>query len=140
MNINKQTRYLFSFSTLKNCDFKPLYSTGIYTEQIRVQLFRRKRRRKGNGQKPNQSHSTSCPQYQAGKEHVRLRQHKIKTVLAENQEDSSFPADGQTAIINKMNNLSKTNTKRTNIDNKNKPQQKHRLGTVSITRIVEMPV
>ena len=47
------------------------------------------------------------------------------------QRDSSFPADGHKAILNKMNTKSKTNRKRTNIDSKNKPQQKHRLGTVS---------
>ena len=47
------------------------------------------------------------------------------------QRDNSFPADGHKAILNKMNNKSKTNRKRTNIVNKNKPQQKHRLGTVS---------
>ena len=33
------------------------------------------------------------------------------------QMDSSFPADGQKAILNKMNNKSKTNRKRTNIGN-----------------------
>ena len=42
-----------------------------------------------------------------------------------------FPRDGHKAILNKMNNKSKTNRKHTNIDNKNKPQQKHRLGKVS---------
>ena len=45
------------------------------------------------------------------------------------QRDSSFPADGHKAILNKMNN--KTNGKRPNIDSYNKPQQKHRLGTFS---------
>ena len=35
------------------------------------------------------------------------------------------------ATLNKMNNKSKTNKKRTNIGNYNKPQKKHRLGTVS---------
>ena len=34
------------------------------------------------------------------------------------QGDSSFPADGHKAILNKMNNKSKTNRKRTNIDNR----------------------
>ena len=47
------------------------------------------------------------------------------------KEDSSFPADGHKNILNKMNNKSITNRKRTNIDNYNKSQQKHRLGTVS---------
>ena len=47
------------------------------------------------------------------------------------QRDSSFPADGHKAILNKMNNKSKTNRKRTNIDNYNKPQQKLSLATVS---------
>ena len=32
------------------------------------------------------------------------------------QRDSSFPADGHKAIPNKMNNKSKTNRKRLNID------------------------
>ena len=47
------------------------------------------------------------------------------------QGDSSFPTDGQKAILNKLNSKSKTNRKRTNADNWNKPQQKHRLGIVS---------
>ena len=34
-------------------------------------------------------------------------------------------------ILNKMNNLSKANKKRTEIDNYNEPQQKHRFGMVS---------
>ena len=33
------------------------------------------------------------------------------------QWDSSSPADGHKAILNKMNNKSKTNRKRKNIDN-----------------------
>ena len=32
-------------------------------------------------------------------------------------QSSSFPADGHTSILNKMNNKSKTNRKRTNIVN-----------------------
>ena len=40
-----------------------------------------------------------------------------KTTRAENQEDNSFPADGHQAILNRMNAKSKTNIKRTNIDN-----------------------
>ena len=47
------------------------------------------------------------------------------------QGDSSFPTIGHKAILNKLNSRSKTNRKRTNIYNWNKPQQKHRLGTVS---------
>ena len=42
---------------------------------------------------------------------------KIKTTQAKSQRDSSFPADGHKAILNKMNNKSKTNNKRTNTDN-----------------------
>ena len=56
---------------------------------------------------------------------------KIKTAKVKSQGDSSFPTDGHKAILNKLNSKSKTNRKRTNIDNWNKPQQKHRLGTVS---------
>ena len=33
------------------------------------------------------------------------------------QGDSSFPADGHKAILNKINNKAKTNRKRTYIDN-----------------------
>ena len=48
------------------------------------------------------------------------------------QRDSSFPTIGHEDILNKLNTKSKTNRKRTNIDNNyNKPQQKHRLGTVN---------
>ena len=47
------------------------------------------------------------------------------------QGDNSFLTDGHKAILNKLSSKTKTNRKRTNIDNKNKPQQKHRLGTVS---------
>ena len=32
------------------------------------------------------------------------------------QQDSSFPADDHSAILNKMNNKSKTNRRRTDID------------------------
>ena len=39
----------------------------------------------------------------------------------------SFPTDGHKTILNRINNKSKTNKKQTNIDNKNKTQQKHRL-------------
>ena len=39
------------------------------------------------------------------------------------QGDSSFPTDDHNGILNKLNSESKTNRKRTNIDNYNKPQQ-----------------
>ena len=39
-----------------------------------------------------------------------------KTARAESQEDSSFPADGQQAMLNKANRMSKTYTKKTNTD------------------------
>ena len=35
-----------------------------------------------------------------GKEYKQLRRHKIKSSQAENQEDSSFPADGHQALLN----------------------------------------
>ena len=37
------------------------------------------------------------------------RDTKIKTTLMKSQGDSSFPADGHKAILNKMDNKSKTN-------------------------------
>ena len=42
---------------------------------------------------------------------------KIKTAQVKSQGDSSFPTDGHKAILNKLNGKSKTNRKRTNIDN-----------------------
>ena len=42
---------------------------------------------------------------------------KIKTAKVKNQEDTSFPTDGDKARLNKLNSNSKTNRKRTNIDN-----------------------
>ena len=42
---------------------------------------------------------------------------KIKTEHVKSQGDSSFPTDGHNAILNKLISLSKTNRKRTNIDN-----------------------
>ena len=42
---------------------------------------------------------------------------KLKTTQMKSQRDNSSPADGHKAILNKMNNKSKTNRKRTNIDN-----------------------
>ena len=56
---------------------------------------------------------------------------KKNTAQAESKEVISFPADVHQAILNKINNSSKTNRKRTHIYNYNKPQQKHRLRTVS---------
>ena len=56
---------------------------------------------------------------------------KLKTVRVKSQEDSYIPTDGHKAILNKLNCKSKTNRKRTNIDNLNNPQQKHRIGMVS---------
>ena len=41
---------------------------------------------------------------------------KIKSIRAESQEDSSFPADDHRDILNKMNKTSKTNRNLTNID------------------------
>ena len=55
----------------------------------------------------------------------------LKTAQVKSQVDSSFPTDGHTAILNKLNTKLKRIRKRTNIDNLNNPQQKHRLGTVS---------
>ena len=34
---------------------------------------------------------------------TQFRRHTMRTVRAESQEDSTFPADGQPAILNKMN-------------------------------------
>ena len=56
---------------------------------------------------------------------------KIKTTQVKSQRNSSFPTAGHKAILNKLNSKSKTNRKRTNIDNQNKPKQKHRFGIVS---------
>ena len=42
---------------------------------------------------------------------------EIKTAQMKSQEDSSFPTDGHKAILNKLNSKSKTNWKRTNIEN-----------------------
>ena len=53
-----------------------------------------------------------------------------ETTKKESQDDSSFPADGHNAIITKANETTRANKKRTNIDNDNKPQQMHRLGTI----------
>ena len=41
----------------------------------------------------------------------------IKTAQVKSQGDSSFPTDGHKALLNKLNRTSKTNGKRTNIDN-----------------------
>ena len=50
--------------------------------------------------------SPSCP---SGRVHMYAQM--------KSQRDSSFPADGHKASLNKMNNKSKTNRKQTNIDN-----------------------
>ena len=42
---------------------------------------------------------------------------KIKTVQEKSQSDSSFPTIGHKDILNKLNSKSKTNRKRTKIDN-----------------------
>ena len=42
---------------------------------------------------------------------------ELKTAQVKSQGDSSFPTDGHKAIQNKFNSKSKTNRKRTNIDN-----------------------
>ena len=55
----------------------------------------------------------------------------LKTVRVKSQEDSYIPTDGHKAILIKLNCKSNTNRKRTNIDNLNNPQQKHRIGTIS---------
>ena len=57
---------------------------------------------KGNDQEPILSNSTSSPEHHSGKEHIQLRRHKIKTILVEIQWDSSFPADGHNACLNKV--------------------------------------
>ena len=67
---------------------------------------------KGRNQEPMQSN----PRHQMGKEHMQFRRHKIRTARAESQEDSSFPADGNQAILNKMYKKSETIKKRKNID------------------------
>ena len=51
------------------------------------------------------------------KGHLQLRRHLNKTVQVKSQGDSSFPTDGRKAILNKLNSKSKTNRKRTDIDN-----------------------
>ena len=47
--------------------------------------------------------------------------------------DSSFPTIDHKAILNELNSKSKTNRKRTNIDNENKPQQKQ---SIALERLV----
>ena len=51
--------------------------------------------------------------------HLKLEQWKA--------EGQSFPTDGHKTILNRINNESKTNKKRTNIDNKNKTQQNRKI-------------
>ena len=50
-----------------------------------------------------------------GQGHVQLRRHLNKNNTSEKPRDSSFPADGHKAILNKINNKSKTKRKWTNI-------------------------
>ena len=57
---------------------------------------------KSNDQEPILSNTTSSPKHQTGKEHKQLRRHKIKTIRVESQWDSSFPADGHKAGLNKV--------------------------------------
>ena len=57
---------------------------------------------KSNDQEPILSNTTSSPKHQTGKEHIQLRPHKIKTIRVESQWDSSFPADGHKASLNKV--------------------------------------
>ena len=57
---------------------------------------------KSNDQEPILSNTTSSPKHQTGKEHKQLRRHKIKTIRVESQWDSSFPADGHKASLNKV--------------------------------------
>ena len=57
---------------------------------------------KSNDQEPILSNTTSSPKHQTGKEHIQLRRHKIKTIRVESQWDSSFPADGHKASLNKV--------------------------------------
>ena len=84
---------------------------------ITTSFFFVKSRWKGSDQEAIQSNSTSCPKHQTGKELAQLRHHKMTAGRAENQEDNSFPADSHKAILNKVGIKSKTNRKRTNIDN-----------------------
>ena len=72
----------------------------------------------------NRYNRIPCPKHQTGKGHLNFDGTngnfdgtKIKTAQEKSQEDSSFPTDGHKAILNKLNSKSKTNRKRTNIDN-----------------------
>ena len=84
--------------------------------------------KKDNDQEQTQSNFTPCHKHKNRKgTRTTKTALKIKTTQVKSQGDSSFPADGHMAILNKMNSKSK----RTSIDNENKSQQEHRLGTVS---------
>ena len=52
-----------------------------------------------------------------GRDTYNLDGTKIKTAQVEIQGDSSFQTDGHNAVLNKLNSKSKTNRKRTNINN-----------------------
>ena len=62
---------------------------------------------------------------------TKIKTAQIQTAQAESQEVSSVPADVHQVILNKINRSSKINKKRTHNYNKNKLQQKHRLGMAS---------
>ena len=57
---------------------------------------------KSNDQESILSNTTSSPKHQTGKEHIQIRRHKIKTLRVVSQWDSSFPADGHKASLNKV--------------------------------------
>ena len=57
----------------------------------------------------------------------KVTKHK-KHHIQESQEVSSFPAGHNKAAMNRQHSIAMTNM---NINNKNDPQEKHRLGTVS---------
>ena len=59
---------------------------------------------------------STCPKQRMGQGHVQLRRHLNKNNTSEKPRDSSFPTDGHKAILNKINNKSKTKRKWTNID------------------------
>ena len=70
--------------------------------------------------------SKSRPKHQTGEGQAQLRRHLILEQWK--AEEQSFPTDGHKIIPNIIKNKSKTNKKRTNIDNKNyKTQKKHTL-------------
>ena len=56
------------------------------------------------------------PWHQKGNGHLQLGT-KLKATQLKSQGGSSFPTNGHTAILNKLNSKSKPNRKRMNIDN-----------------------